>query len=206
MEPVVLIQKLENLYLVFGYPLVFLGSLLEVTPIAWVFPTGVFVILGGFYSYGSKILPLIGILIAGWTGEWLAFLATYFLGYKKTGLIKKLNQEENAIKAQHLFAKHGPLIMSTSMMAGFTRFWIAYIAGQQKYSFRKFLYYSGGASLTWTALMVAVGYIAGAERHNLEVTLSRFGYLGWILLLLAIGVIIITVKKEFGGKSENSRN
>lgn len=197
MQPIAIITELERLYLNIGYPLVFLGSFLEVTPITWIFPAGIFVILGGFYSYGSSFIPLFGILVAGWLGEWAAFIATYLLGLKGFRFIKIFPKKGHQVKAKYLFEKHGALILSTSMMAGLTRFWIAYFAGRQKYEFHRFVFYSGVASLTWTALMVALGYLAGNQRNNLELLLTRLGIFGWLMFFIAIGVIAYLIKEDF---------
>ena len=82
--------------------------------------------------------------------------------------------------AKNLLKKHGAVILTTSMMANLTRFWVAYIAGVESYKPHKFLLYSFVASLGWVSLMAIVGYIAGFERGNIEKIVGRLGVIGWL--------------------------
>lgn len=203
MEAVEIIKRFEEIYTDFGYPLVFFSSFVEITPMGWTIPGGFILAGGGFYAFGGKI-SLWGILVSGWLGAWLTFLLAFFLG-RKTGffLVQKLHQEKNAQKAKTLLKNHGPVILTTSMLANLTRFWVAYVAGVEKYRLSRFLFYSGIASLTWSSLMVIIGYLAGAEKANLENALARIGALGWIFLLVALFLVYIKSKqafKEYKGK------
>lgn len=181
----------------YGYALIFLSSFVEMTPLGWATPGGLFVAIGGFFSY-SKTVSLTVVLLTGWFGAWMAFLTAYALG-RKTGnsLAKVLRQEKNAERARILLEKHDAPIMTTSMMAGLTRFWIAYIAGSQRYKFWKFFFYSGIASLAWTSLMVMAGYLAGTERGKLEQGIARLGAISWLLVIVAVGVVYWKTRQEF---------
>lgn len=192
-----LITKLESFYLQYGYLAVFFSAFVETSPLGWAIPGGLILAGGGFYAYGGNI-SLLGILLSSWTGTWLTFLLAYALG-NKTGLslVKKLRQEKNVQKARLLLKRHGGTILTTSLMANLTRFWVAYVAGLQKYSPPRFLFYSGAASLTWSSLMVVVGYLAGSERENLETGLASLGVLAWVFVFLALFVAYKKVKKEF---------
>jgi len=197
MEILVLINKLEVFYTYWGYTIVFLSSLIEISPAGWTIPGGALLALGGYYAYSGE-LSLFGILLFAWLGAWSTFILAYLLGYSTGyGLVKKFKQEKNALRAKSLLEKHGATILTTSMMANFTRFWVAYIAGAESYSFIRFLFYSAVASLTWGSLMVVVGYLAGSERVRLEATLSRLGVLSWILFLAIIIFVYVKARQEF---------
>lgn len=191
-------MNIEDLYLKYGLLIVFLSSFIEISPLGWAIPGGIILAVGGYFSYGTS-LPLIAILMFAWFGAWLTFLLAYFLGHQ-TGLdfVIKFRQQKNAERAKLLLEKYGGVILTTSLMANLTRFWVAYVAGTQKYSFIKFLFYSATASLAWSSLMVIVGYFAGSERRNLETGLARLGILAWILLVISLGVILLKTRKEFG--------
>lgn len=192
-----LIQKLEAFYLTYGYTIVFLGSFIEITPMGWSIPGGALLATGGFFAYSGR-LSLLGVLLFSWFGAWLTFIIAYLLGAKVGySLVKKLKQEETADKAKALLEKHGGVILTTSMMANLLRFWTAFVAGAENYSFFKFLFYSAGASLTWSSLMVVVGYLAGSERVQLESAMARLGLGSWILFVLIGLAIYLRTKKEF---------
>lgn len=197
MSTLELIQKVEIFYQNSGYLTAFFGTLIEMTPLGWAVPGGVILILGGFFAFGGKI-SLIGIVISGWLGAWISFVASYILGFKSgMYLVRKFKQEKNAALAKHLLDRHGGKILTTSMLASLTRFWIAYVAGTEKYNLPRFLFYSGAASLTWTSLMVVVGFLVGTERKNLEGWTAGLGIFSWVLLPVAMGFIIWSIKKEY---------
>lgn len=192
-----LLRSLEIIYLLYGYTIVFLASLVEISPMGWTIPGGALLALGGFYAYSGR-LSLFGVLLFSWLGAWSTFILAYLLG-NSTGnaLIKKLHQEKNAYKARVLLEKHGPIILTTSMLANLTRFWVAFVAGAQRFSFLKFFFYSAAASLTWSSLMVVVGYLAGSERVRIESSLAKLGILSWIILLVVVGILYLKARQEF---------
>lgn len=203
MELSELIEQVENVYLVWGYHLVFLSSFIETTPFGWIIPGGTMVALGGFFAYSGEI-SLVGIIVSGWLGMFFVFLLAYYIG-RKTGpkLAKILRQEKRAARAKVLLEKHGPTMLSTSLLANLTRFWISYVAGSQKYSPVKFIFYSAAASLTWSSLLSVVGYLAGSERGTLEKMLTRLGIFSWVLLMFALVIIYWQNKKEFKETQNN---
>ncbi len=197
MDALEIILRLEELYLSYGYLIVFLSSFIEISPMGWIIPGGGLLAVGGFFAFGSKV-SLLGILVFGWTGAWLALLLAYYLG-KQTGylLIKRFNQQKNAERAKGLLEKQGGVILTTSMLSNLTRFMVAFIAGTQHYNFIRFLFYSATASLAWSSIFIIVGYFAGSEREKLETGLANLGILAWGLVILATLIIYIQAKKEF---------
>ena len=191
-----LIVFLERLFSLYGYPLVFVSSFIEITPLGWTIPGGTILSVAGFFSYGGSV-SLSKIILFGWLGSWSTFLLAYLLGFKSGyKFVKKLRIQKSSARAKILLKNHGGVILTTSMMANLTRFAVAYVAGAQKYSPTKFVFYSGAASLTWTSLMTVVGYLAGSERQNLERAIAGLGLLGWAFLGIAAGAIYLVNKKE----------
>jgi len=195
-DTLALIDKIEKIYLSWGYLLVFLSSLIETSPIGFTIPGGLIVSLGGFFAFGNRI-NLVGVVISGTLGMLVTFLIAYQLG-KKTGtsLAKKFHQEKYAELAKRLLNNHGPVILTTSLLANLTRFWIAYAAGAEGYSFIRFLFYASAASLTWNSLLVTIGYLAGSGRQELESGIAKLGIVSWGLLFLALAVIYFKTKGE----------
>lgn len=198
MEVSIVIAKLAEFFDSFGYLVVFVGSFIEVTPLGWIVPGGLILALAGFFAKTEAALSLPLIIISGSSAIWASLIFAYLFG-KKTGnwLIKKLKQEKTAKFAKSLLKKHGGSILTTSMMANLTRFWVAYVAGVEKYAFRKFLFYSFMASVGWTSLITMLGFFAGYERENIENVIRNIGIIGWGLLGLAIFVIFKSIKKEY---------
>lgn len=161
--------------------------------------------MGGFFAYGNK-LSLAKVIISGTLGMLVTFLAAYFLG-RKTGIsiAKKFRQEKYLQLAKRLLNKHGPVILTTSLLANLTRFWIAYTAGSQNFNIFKFIFYALTASLTWNSLLVVIGYLAGSERRHLQLGLAKLGIFSWSILLVALLILYIKTKKELKEiKEENT--
>lgn len=177
---------------------IFISSFLEMSPIGWLVPGGAALAIGGFFANGKDPSALMFLIFWGTMGSWLAFLLSYFLG-KKSGmwLVKKLNQKKNAAFAKNLLENHGATILTTSMMANLTRFWISYIAGVESYKLTKFLTYSFVASFGWTLILVISGYVAGYERGNLEAAIGSIGIIGWIILALALFILQRSIRHEY---------
>jgi len=197
MDTLEFINKIELLYLGWGNIIVLLSSFIETLPIGFIIPGGLIIALGGFYSFGEKFL-LVKTVIWGSLGMLLAFYIGYFAG-RKTGykLVKKFKQEKNAEMAELLLNNHGPIILTTSLLANLTRFWISYVAGIQKYNIYRFTFYALIASLTWNSLFAVMGFLAGSERNRLEYGLAKLGILSYGIVLLALAVITWSVKKEY---------
>jgi membrane protein DedA with SNARE-associated domain len=196
-----LIKILDILALQFehwGYLIIFFGSLVEITPIGWAIPGGFILVISGYLSNGNHNIPLIPIIIWGTLGTWIAFLLAYLFG-NKTGmwLVEKLHQQKNASFAKRILKNHGPAILTTSMMANLTRFWVSYIAGVEKYNFLKFNLYAVAASLSWVSLLVLLGYFAGFEKENLRNITSSIGIIAWLFLIIAGVVIFRSIKHEY---------
>lgn len=198
MDLVTLLDKIGEVFEYWGYPIIFVSSLLEITPLGWAIPGGAVLVIAGYLANGEGLIELIPSILYGTLGTWLAFILAYQLGHK-TGmwLVSKLKQEKTARFAKKLLQNNGPTILTTSMMANLTRFWVSYIAGVDRYSFIKFNLYAFIASLSWVSLLVLIGYFAGYERDVLREVMSKLGYIAWGLLFLAIFVIVKSIKKEY---------
>ncbi len=191
------IDEIQWFFEQYGYLTIFIGSLVEISPLGWAVPGGAILAIAGFFANTDKQLNLITIILSGTLGGWLTLLAAYYIGKKnQTWLIIKLHQEKNAAFARTLFQKHGGVILTTSMMANLTRFWVAYVAGIDNYSFWKFLGYSFLASFGWTSLMTFIGYFAGYGRGNIENLVRNLGIAAWLLLIAAIYILIKSIRHE----------
>ncbi len=197
MNLIEIINLTEKLFSDWGYPIIFLGSLIETSPIGWLIPGGAILVVAGYLSSGYQTLPLVPIIIWGTLGTWAAFLVSYMLG-SKSGLwiVEKFHQENNAKFAQSLFKRHGSIILTTSMLSNLTRFWVAYIAGVEKYDFFRFNISAFIASTSWVSLLVLLGYFTGYELENLKKVTNSAGMFTWVFLGIALTVIYLSIKIE----------
>ncbi len=197
------LHQLELLFAIHGYWLIFLGTLIETTPFGWLVPGALLASLGGFYAYQGP-LRLSFVIICAFGGMFITLLGAYLIG-EKTGLrlAKFLKQEKNAHIAKILLEKHGAVILTTALLANVTRFWIAYIAGSQKYNVFKFMLYAAVASLTWVSLLVSIGYVAGTGRHTIERGLAQAGIFSWLFVFIVGGLLYWRLKDELKEAQED---
>lgn len=197
MDLIKLIEILNIYFDKYGYVTIFLGSFIEITPMGWTVPGGIILAVAGFFSHTGQI-NLGAIIVFGTLGSWLTFILSYLTG-KKSGmwLVNKLKQQKNAEFAKTLLSKHGGIILTTSMLANLTRFWVAYIAGVEKYDIKKFGLYSFLAALGWSSLMTIIGYIAGFERQNVEHIIAATGIVGWLFFAIALFFIQRSIRHEY---------
>lgn len=193
-----LVQKTQIFFEQYGYITIFISSFIEITPLGWAVPGGVILALAGFFANTDKQLNLVYIILSGTLGGWLTLILSYLLG-RRTGmwLVIKLHQEKTAAFARGMLKKHGGAILTTSMMANLTRFWVAYAAGMEKYGVLRFVAYSFIASLGWTSIMTFLGYLAGYERGNIERLARSIGAAAWVFLLLAVIILARSIKHEY---------
>jgi len=196
-------HQLEHLFAHYGYLLIFLGTLIETTPFGWIVPGALLASLGGFYAFMGP-LHLSVVIFCAFAGMFITLLSSYLIGYK-TGmtLAKKMHQEKNAHTAKILLQKHGAVILTTALLANLTRFWIAYIAGSQKYNVYKFMLYSAIASLTWVSVLVIIGYVAGTGRHTIERGLAQAGIFSWVFVFVVGGFLYWKLKDELKEAGED---
>ncbi len=203
-----LLHQIELLFAIYGYPFIFLGTLIETTPFGWLVPGALLASLGGFYAFEGP-LRLSLVIICAFSGMFVTLIGAYLIG-DKTGLrlAKYLKQERNAHTAKVLLEKHGAVILTTALLANVTRFWIAYIAGAQKYNIYKFMLYAAVASLTWVSILVTIGYIAGTGRHTIERGLAQAGIFSWIFVFVVGGLLYWKLKDELkeAGRDFESKN
>lgn len=206
MDALEIISKIKFLFEHFGTPLVFVSSFVEITPFGWTIPGGLVIATASYFSYPDVYL-FIKTIISGWFGAWLSLIGGYILG-RKTGywLVKKLKQEKSAERAKKLLKKNGPLILTSSMLANITRFWSAYIAGVEKHRFQNFLIFSAIASLGWVLIVAFIGFLAGVEKGNFESIISSLGTASWIIIIIAIFIIIASIKAEKEGLEKNENH
>lgn len=196
MDTQTILKLSENLFINWGYPLVLVSSFIETTPFGFLIPGSLIVSAGGYYSYSTP-LNIGAIIMFGSLGMLTTFMIAYYLGYK-TGysVVKLFNQQKNSDRAKKLLENHGAVILTTALMANTTRFWVAYISGAQKYSFKKFLFYAIVSSISWNAFLASVGYFAGTERFAIEKGLAGVGIFSYVLVIIFSLLIARFIKKQ----------
>ena len=186
-------DELRTAYSTWGYPVVFLGALLENTALLGLFlPGGTLVLLGAIYAQqGTMALPLV--LLLGWAGMVVGTSLDYALG--RWGVTSALSRTRLYLKlrprldeAERFLERHGLGAFLLAHFIGHVRSFLAITAGSSRLPYRRFLLYEGVAALAWNLVFVGAGYLLG---ENVE-QLQRFaGGVGLATLLLAVAFYAI---------------
>lgn len=204
-----MLEFIQDSFLVYGYYLLFFGSILEGIVITGFFvPGGLIVLLGGYFARSNpQDINFWAVLFLSWVGMFLGDLVNYYLGH---GLWKKyfsgIKLFERVARAQlfgqearleKLLAKWGFWAILYSHIVGALRSVIGFVAGASGYDLKKYILAALVASFFWSLIYAGVGYfvaeaIEDFNKLNTTITFAAFGVLLLVLLLRFLASIIIT--------------
>jgi membrane protein DedA with SNARE-associated domain len=183
-----ILDELRDAYTTWGYPVVFLGALLENTALLGLFlPGGTLVLLGAIYAQqGTMALPLV--LLLGCVGMVAGTSLDYALGrwgvpsaLGRTRLFLKLRPRLD--EAERFLDRRGVGAFLLAHFIGHVRSFLAITAGTSRLPYRRFLLYEGVAALAWNLVFVGAGYLLG---ENIELLQRLAGGMGLAAFLLAV--------------------
>lgn len=175
-----LLDGLRDAYATWGYPIVFLGAMLENTVLlGFVLPGGTLVMLGAIYAQqGSLELPVV--LLLAWLGMAVGTSLDYALG--RFGLQWALRGgrcaarlEPHLSEAERYLQRRGMWAFLLAHFIGHVRSFVAITAGVTRLPLRRFLLYEGIAALTWNLIFVGAGYLVGENVERVQQLMSRAG-------------------------------
>lgn len=184
-----LLEGLRDAYGTWGYPIVFLGALLENTVLlGLVLPGGTLVMLGAVYAHnGPMSLPVV--LLLAVLGMVCGTSLDYALG--RLGLQSAVRRtrfgprlEPRLASAERFLERWGASAFLLAHFIGHVRSFVAITAGMAGLPIRRFLLYEGIAALVWNLIFVGAGYILGENRDRLQ------HLMGWAGIALAIAAVL----------------
>ena len=168
---------MHDLIIQFGYPALFLGSLLE----------GESVLIAAGFLARRGYLDLNLVMLFALAGTYTADVTIYFLGRKKgQGIISKFPVAKKYYpKVETLFDKYGIwAIFITRYLYGF-RLASAATLGLMKMRKRKYLPFNFLSCMIWAILIGSLGYMFGA---SLEALIGQIKHYEKIVVLFIIVV------------------
>ena len=194
-----LIKLLNNLYLHYGYLIVFVGAFLESILLINLYLPGSTAVLLGAILAAQKVLFLPWIILLGTLGVLLAYTADYLLGkygwYKlfiRFGLSGPL---DNAKRRMHSKRK---LIIFLSCIHPNYGALSATAAGLLHYSFSEFLIWFSISQLVWSTIWGILAFLFGLNLID-----SLIKYSSYVLLIL---ITLWTMKRLYFLKKEGPKN
>jgi len=190
-----IIAFVEQYYAAYGYPLVFIFSILEtILGISWQLPGTFVVLLATFYArQGVLFLPYVLILaIVGW---FIGDNINYFLG--KCGwyrLFLWVGMKEGLKKGEKFMEKHGKMALFLGHVMPSFAIFVSTAAGILGIPYKKYLSFISLSIVFWVMVWGPVGYFLGNYRKEVEAVVY---FLPWPTTLAFLGWLIYKVVKIF---------
>jgi membrane protein DedA with SNARE-associated domain len=175
----------------YSYLIIFAFILIESSPIGFLAPGVIVLVLAGFLAGIGELNILYVIIVsifAAMVGDSLGFC----LG--KYGVVKLQFLHRYFTKLQYIHnkvVKHKNIIIF-GHLAGYTRSVIPLLLGITKFPFLEWFWRNVLGAMIFVALYSGIGFVIGFTTQNLGYALSASDYLQWLILIL-LGIWIVSV-------------
>ena len=169
-------MSFESLIIHYGYPLLFVGTILE---------GETFVIVAAFLAHRGY-LSLPGVILVAFLGTFAADQFFFLLGRTQgtAFLAKRPGWQSGVARAQTLLQRYNVLLIIGFRFLYGLRTVMPLVIGMSGFSTRRFVALNALGALIWTVVMAALGYIFG---QTLEVVLKDVRrYEVWVVLTLVL--------------------
>lgn len=158
-------------------------------------PAGALVAEGSFAAIPVLLAAIIGSVL----GALINYALAYHFGRRPlNALIHKYGKflfidEKSVIKTENYFEHHGHITTFIGRLVPGIRSFISLPAGFARMNLFEFSLFTALGAGTWSALLIAIGYILG---DNLEVISSRLDTLSILLILISGIIAFIYIKRR----------
>lgn len=197
-----LLQLIQN-WLIWAYPIVFIGMLLEGLglPLPGQTLATVAAILAGQNQLNIGLVFILAI-----AGGSLGSIGGYWIGRKGgRGLLVRFGQyilitESRLEAAEIFFNQHGAKTLLVSRYLPVLCVCCGLLSGITRLNFRRFCLANTLGVTLWCATHLTLGFVLGRSLELLTQVLNGVGLIAVILLIIAVGAIVF--KSKFGKKSQ----
>lgn len=192
-----IIAFFDHYYSLYGYPLVFLFSVLEtIFGLSWQVPGTFVVLLATFYArQGTLFLPYVLILaIVGW---FIGDNINYFLGkYGWYRFFLWLGMEKGLKKGEKFMKKRGQLALFLGHAIPAFATFVSTAAGILKIPYKKYLVFISLSIVFWVSLWGPVGYFLGDYRRQVEIFVDLITWPTTLAILVWFFYKIVKIFKQ----------
>lgn len=193
-KPEDLLKVIESVYRAYGYPLVFLASIMESTFLLGFYVPGSTVILFGAALAKTGVVSFPIVLFLGTFGLLIGYTINYFLGrYGWYHVLAKFGFDKGILEAEKKLRQHGGKALFVGYLFPNGAAFMSTAAGVLKMPFPKFLLWSIVSQTFWSLLWGSIAYAFGML--FVEAFMKYFGYIVW-------GAIGIWVLKKYVFKKQ----
>jgi membrane protein DedA with SNARE-associated domain len=172
--------------------------------VGFILPGETAAILGGVAAHRPNV-PLWGVM----TVVILCAIAGDSVGYEVGRQIgprilasKRLDGRRGRLeKAQDLLARRGGWAVLLGRWVAFFRAVMPALAGSVKMPYRKFLLFNAIGGAVWGAVVVTLGYLAGASYQAVEKAIGRDGAL-IVAGIVVVGLVVWQIRRHWGERDQ----
>lgn len=193
-----IIQYITALISSGGYFFVFFLMILESTALP--VPSEAIMPFAGFLIYTGQF-SFLAVIIFSALGSIIGSLLSYYIGfYEGKPFILKygkyfLLKQNDLIKTENFFAKHGEKTIFISRFIPIVRHLISLPAGAAKMNVLKFSAYTIAGAVIWNTFLAWVGFSLKQNWQKLEQYTKYFDYIFLIAIIIALIIFIVKRKR-----------
>jgi membrane protein DedA with SNARE-associated domain len=187
----VFIEHIQPLIAQHGYWAVFVIVMLESAGVP--LPGETVLLLAGGYAGATGQLDIVWVVVAAASGAIIGDNIGFWVGRTFGANLlmrygKFIHLPEARLKlGQYLFERHGGKIVFFGRFVAFLRVLAALLAGVNKYSWGKFLFFNAAGAVVWATLTGVGAYFFGDAVHRVS------GPLGVAALIIVVGGIVASM-------------
>lgn len=174
-----------------GYPIVFVGVFFESSALTGlIVPGDAILALGGVYASRGD-LSIAWVISIAIVGAWAGQLTGYVLGrrfgrrlVRRLPLIRRVDPHLDA--AKDMIQRRGGLAIVLGRFATGVGAVMPFAAGTADLPARTFVVYMVPTVAVWATAIVLVGYFLGGNLDTIDRLLSRVGWIGLAVVVLAV--------------------
>ncbi|PNG24982.1 DedA family protein [Methylocella silvestris] len=191
------IEQIQPLIAQHGYWAVFFIVMLESAGVP--LPGETVLLLAAGYAGATGNLDIVWVVIAAAAGAIIGDNIGFWVGRTFGAKLlvrygKFIHLPESRLKlGQHLFEKHGGKIVFFGRFVAFLRVLAALLAGVNKYSWGKFLFFNATGGVLWAILMGAGAFFFGDAMHRVS---GPLGVLALLFVVAGVVVAAILMRRE----------
>lgn len=185
-------QFLLDLATHYGYIVVFVGVGIESMGVP---VPGETALLVGAVLASRGHLSAVGVGLAGWSGAVLGDNTGYLVGrrwgaaFLSNAAVSRVYTPARVAGAERFFQRFGWLAVFLGRFAALLRIFAGPLAGLHRMSWPRFLVANALGGLIWVSAVVALGLLIGGNLDLAATILTRSGYAGLAVLLVAVGLL-----------------
>lgn len=203
------LNLLLDFFKIYGYWVVFFGTLLESTIVVGLFVPGDFLLLAaGFFSYQGNFSPIYVILtgtFGGVLGNTLGYLAGFSGGRPLLRKFRRFDFISRRVdSAERYFDAHGNKTVFVGRFAAGVKAFIAVLAGVSQMNFSSFFIYTVLATFIWTTAVTLVGLFFGQNWDLAVGVINKLGWSGLILIILLLMILYLLRRRRLREKENQN--